>query len=198
LWNGEEVVNDVDDATSEVDILMWISRAWAGGEVVSYSLSNGRLLEQARVEIHIRTRLNSPDNLTIGQVCVCGVRQLAGDERWCLCDGAREVCTIQDMVGEKSIDERSVVGTECACGWAREELGERSIVGSKERDIGQSRQLLDDLWVQSEVRCQVGEVRIAGKGRAQVRRWLRSSQRGESRQREELGMHFKLSCCSAS
>ena len=32
LWNGEEVVNDVDDATSEIYVLTSISRAWADRE----------------------------------------------------------------------------------------------------------------------------------------------------------------------
>lgn len=142
---------------------------------MAYSLSDGRLLEQTRVEDHLFARLDSLDPLAGGQVRVCRVHQSGGNECWFACDVGREVRAIKDMVGEKRLDERSVLRIDLGCGWASKKLVEGLIAGSKECDVGQTRQLLHDLWEETKVLCQVGKIRIAVNGSRQIH-CLRSSQ----------------------
>ena len=105
MWNGKEAVNDVNDATSEIHVLTSISRAWADREHEAYSLSDGSFLEQARVEIHLLVGPDSLDDLTRGQVCVCGIHQSSGDKGRLACDVGREVGAVKDMIGEKGGDQ---------------------------------------------------------------------------------------------
>ena len=105
MWNSEEVVNDVDDATSEIHVLTSISRAWADREHEAYSLSDGSFLEQTRIEIHALARQDGLDDLARGQVCVYGIHQSSGDEGRLACDVGREVGAVKDMVSEKGGDQ---------------------------------------------------------------------------------------------
>lgn len=168
-----------------------LAGAWTLAEHIPYSLGDGRFPEQSRVEDHLFARRDSFDSLTRGQVRVCMVHERGRDECWLAGDVGGAVCAIKDVVGEEGVDERSVLSIGLGGGGARQKLREGIVVGSKERDVGQAGQRGNDLRKQPEVLCQIREARIAANGSCQVHCLCRA-QRGESRQREELGVHFGL------